>query len=367
MNRSRLFFVLDSLEENEVADQVATLLGRLPRSRFDPRVVSLGPRGALGSRLRDMTITVHRLELSGAAGAVLAVPRLRRLLKGLRAELLHTFQPWSGTVAQLAAPPDARVFRWVQDFPPAAQTLEQRLQAWLERRAAFRAGRRVVVGDPDARALVMEHFRVDDVPVVPQCVDLGLVRERVLRVRSREARIHLGMAEGQRAIVCFSDFRGARRMSQVLEGFALARTELPGLRLFIHGRGPEEGGPRWQAEDLHLEDSVIFLGAPTQQETALRVAEIVVDAGSWPGWCRGAVEAMALGLPVLRWVDDPEAPTSGRYASVTTGPAERFARDVLALMNDDELRTQVAQRCAAAAQQYDVATVADRWTELYAS
>ena len=367
MNRSRLFFVLDSLEENEVADQVATLLGRLPRSLFDPRVVALGPRGSLGSRLREMMITVHRLELSGAAGALLAVPRLRRLLQGLKADILHAFQPWSGTVAQLAAPRGARVYRWVRGFPPAARTLEERLQAWMERRAAFRSGRRVVVSDPDAVAMVMEHFRVDDVPVVPECVDLGLVRERVLRVRSREARIHLGMSEGQRAIVGFSDFRDGRRMSQLLEGFATARTELAPLRLFIHGRGPEEGLVRWQAEDLRLEDSVIFLGVSTQRETALRTAEVVVDAGTWPGWCRGAVEAMALGLPVLRWVYDTEAPESRRYASVTTGPAARFARDVLSLMRDEARRTDVARRCAQAAQEYDVATVADRWTELYAS
>lgn len=367
MNRSRLFYVLDSLEENEVADQVATLLGRLPRSRFDPRVVALGPRGSLGSRLRAMTITVHRLELSGAMGAVLAVPRLRRLLRGLKAEILHAFQPWSGAVAQLAAPKGARVYRWVRGFPPTPRTLEERLQAWMEREAAFRSGRRVVVSDPDAVAMVMEHFRVADVPVVPECVDLALVRERVLRVRTREARIRLGMDEGQKAILCFSDFRDGRRMSQLLEGFAMARTEFFRLRLFVHGRGPEEGPVRWQAEALHLEDSVVFLGPSTSRETALRAAEVVVDAGTWPGWCRGAVEAMALGLPVLRWVYEPEAPESRRYASVTTGPAARFARDVLALAGDESLRTEVARRCADAAQEFDVATVADRWTELYAS
>ncbi len=367
MTRSRLLFVLDSLEENEVGDQVATLLGRLPRSRFDPRVVALGPRGSLGSRLRDMTITVHRLDLSGATGVLLAVPRLRRLLHGLRADILHTFQPWSGTVAQLAAPRGARVYRWVRGFPPAARGLEERLRAWMERRAASRAGRRVVVSDPDAVALVMEHFRVDDVTVVPECVDLGLVRERILHVRSPEARIHLGMSEGQRAVVCFSDFRDGPRMSQLLDGFATARTELPRLRLFLCGRGPEEGLVRWRAESLHLEDSVVFLGTSTLRETVLRAAEVVVDAGVWPGWCRGAVEAMALGLPVLRWVDDADVPESRRYASVTTGPPARFARDVLALVEDDALRTEVARRCAVAAQAYDVATVADRWTELYAS
>lgn len=367
MNRPRLFYVLDSLEENEVGDQVATLLGRIPRSRYEPRVVSLGPRGSLGSRIREMRVTVHRLELTGALGAVLAVPRLAHLLKGLRCEVLHTFQPWSGAVAQLAAPQGARVYRWVRGFPPEPRTLEERFQAWVERRAAQRPGRRVFASDEGARRAVAARFRLDDVPVVPECVDLGMVRERILRVRTREARIHLGLGDGQRAVLCFSDFVDGARMARLLEGFALARTEMPPLRLFIYGRGPEEGAVRWKAEDLHLEDSVVFLGAATQRETALRGAEAVVDSGAWSGWSRGALEGMALGHPVMRWVVSEDDPDAGRYPAVTTGPAERFARDLLALMRDEALRTRVARRCAEEAQAYDVATVADRWAELYAS
>ncbi len=367
MNRPRLFYVLDSLEENEVGDQVATLLGRIPRSRYEPRVVSLGPRGSLGSRIREMRVTVHRLELTGAVGAVLAVPRLAHLLRGLRCEILHTFQPWSGAVAQLAAPTGARVYRWVRGFPPEPRTVEERLQAWVERRAAHRPGRRVFASDEGARGAVAERFRLDDVPVVPECVDLGRVRDRILRVRSREARIHLGMSEGHRAVLCFSDFRDGARMSRLLEGFALARTEMPILRLFVHGRGPEEGAVRWRAEDLRLEDSVVFLGDATPRETALRAAEAVLDAGQWPGWCRGAVEAMALGLPVVRWVASEGDAGAGRYPAVTTAPAERFARDVLELVRDEALRVRTARRSAEEAQAYDVATVADRWAELYAS
>lgn len=368
MTRPRLFYVLDSLEENEVGDQVATLLSRISRRRYEPRVVALGPQGLLGSRIREMKVTVHRMELTGSMGALLAVPRLRKLLSGLRGEILHTFQPWSGAVAQLSAPAGTRVYRWVQGYAPTPpRTLEERLQAWVERRAVFKSGPRFVVSDPGAMDEVRARYRVRDVAVIPEAVNLAEVRDRVLRVRSREARLHLGMSEGQRGVLCFSDFRDRARMAQLLEGFATARTEDPGLRLFIHGQGPEEGAIRWRAEDLRLEDSVIFLGASIHRETGLRAAGVVVDAGTWPGWCRGAVEAMALGLPVLRWVEDEEAADARRYAAVTTGPADRFARDVLDLMEDEVLLTRVARNSAQAAQAYDVATVVDQWAELYAS
>lgn len=367
MTRPRLFYVLDSLEENEVGDQVTTLLSRLSRQRFEPRVVALGPRGSLGSRIREMKVTVHRLELTGSTGAIMAVPRLRRLLSGLRGEILHTFQPWAGAVAQLAAPPGTRVYRWVQGYAPPPQNLEERLQAWVERRAVSRKGPRFVVSDAGAAEMVRARYAVDRVEVIPEAVNLADVRDRVLKVKSREARIHLGMTDGQRGVLCFSDFRDRVRVNQLLEGFATARTEDPGLRLFIHGQGPEEGAVRWRAEDLRLEDSVIFLGAPPRREMALRAAEVVVDAGTWPGWCRGAVEGMALGLPVLRWVEDAGGGEAERYPARTGGPADRFARDVLDLMEDEALLVRVARGSAQGAQAYDVATVADLWAEMYAS
>jgi len=79
------------------------------------------------------------------------------------------------------------------------------------------------------------------------------------------------------------------------------------------------------------------------------------------------VEAMALGLPVLRWVASEGDAGTPRYPAVTSAPPQRFARDVLELMRDEGHRVRTARRSAELAQAYDVATVADRWAELYAS
>ncbi|HSG08335.1 MAG TPA: glycosyltransferase [Longimicrobiales bacterium] len=365
MSRPRLFYVLDSLEENEVGDQVATLLGRLSRARFEPRVVALDSRGPLDARLREIKVTVHRMELSGAFGAVLAVPRLRRLLAGLHADILQTFQPWSGTVAQLAAPPGAEVFRWVQGLAPESATVEGRLKAWLERRASRRRSGRFVASDEGVVDAVRHRYRVEDVSVVRQALDLGKIRSRVGALAIRSARVRLGLTESQRAVVALCDFQDRSRMYQLLEGFATARTEEPGLRLFVVGQGPEEGTARGFAEELRLEDSVIFLGSDPSRLPLLRVAEVVVDAGAWPGWARTSVEAMALPLPVLRWVDDDEDPGAQRYPTRTTGPANRFARDVLDLLEDGQPRAEAARRSAEVSSAYGVARVADRWAEIY--
>lgn len=366
MSRPRLFYVLDTLEENEVGEQVATLLERLSRARFEPRVVGLGGKGALGARVRQMSVTVHQLDIQGPLGALRAVPRLRQILRNLRAELVHTFQPWSGAVAQLAAPRGARVFRSVRGFAPGPRTLEQRVQAWVERRAGHVRERHFTVADALAVDAVRRRFGANGIEVVPECLDLGSVRERTEALGAREARLRMGMAEGQRGVAVVSDFRERAVPIQILEGFATARVESPDLRLFLVGEGAEEGAVRWRAEELRLEDSVVFLGRTAADPTALlRTSEALVDAGSWPGWSRLALEAMALRLPVLRWVEDDDETGQARYPACTAGPPDRFARDLLDVLEGGRERKRVSTLGAAESQHYDVATVADLWAEIY--
>ena len=274
--------------------------------------------------------------------------------------------PGRGRWLNSPRPSGVEVFRWVQGLAPEPTTAEGRLKAWLERRASRRRSGRFIASDEGVVETVRQRYRVDDVVVVHQALDLGKIRSRVEAVTIRDARVRLGLSEGQRAVVAVSDFQDRSRMYQLLEGFATARTEEPSLRLFVVGRGPEEGSARGYAEDLRLEDSVIFLGSDPSRPSLLRVAEVVVDAGAWPGWAQASVEAMAMPLPVLRWVDGDDDPGAQRYPARTTGPANRFARDVLDLLEDGKPRTEAARRSAELASAYSVATVADRWAEIYA-
>ncbi len=366
MTPSRLFYVLDSLEENDVGDQVATLVERLPRARFEPRVVGLGGPGPLGARIRRLAVTVHSMELSGPVGSLFSVSRLRRVLRGLRADVVHTFQPWSGAAAQLAAPRETRVVRSITAFSKGPRTMEQRMQDWLERRAARRRdGCLLTVSDVLAKTAVIRAFGVEGVEVVPQCLDLTRVREASWALQERDARLRVGLTDVQRAVLVFSDFADRVVPGEVLEGFATARLESPDLRLLFVGSGPEEGAARWRAEELLLGDSVVFFGGGADRTALLRTCRAAVDAGSFPGASRMCIEAMAVGIPVLRWIGDEHVPPgAGREAS-TGGPAPRFARDLLHLLDDEALRDRVVAFGREEAAEHDAVVVTERWAEIY--
>ena len=44
MDRPRVLYVMGSLVANDLGEEIVTILGRLSRAQFDPRVVTLGGR-----------------------------------------------------------------------------------------------------------------------------------------------------------------------------------------------------------------------------------------------------------------------------------------------------------------------------------
>ncbi len=240
------------------------------------------------------------------------------------------------------------------------------MQDWMERRAArHRDGCLITVADVLAKTAVIRSFGVEGVEVVPQCLDLTRVREASWALPEHDARIRLGLDDEQSAVLVYSDFADRAVPAQILEGFANARLESPDLRLLFVGAGPEEGAARWHAEELRLEDSVVFFGAAPDRAALLRTCRAAVDAGSFPGASRMCVEAMAVGIPVLRWVaDDNVPPGAGREAS-TGGPPDRFARDLLHILRNEDLRARVGTFGREEAAEHDAMVVAERWAEIY--
>jgi glycosyltransferase involved in cell wall biosynthesis len=177
--------------------------------------------------------------------------------------------------------------------------------------------------------------------------------------------VRLGLAADHHAVVCLTDFTDRPLLDGILEGFAIARTERPGVRLLLVGSGPEEGAARWQAEELRLDDSVVFMGPSPEKWSLLSVCDGLVDAGSWPAWSRSSLEAMAAGLPVVRHVPETDGETPAPDA--ISGPPLQFARRFLALVRDPGVRAQLVRLSAERIGPHDVAVVAERWAQMYAS
>ncbi|MEQ9398230.1 MAG: glycosyltransferase [Longimicrobiales bacterium] len=368
-SRPRVFFVLGSLEANDMGEEIVAILGRLSRAAFEPRVIALGGRDDLRERIAQMKVRVYPLGLSGPIGAVLAVWKVRNMLRNMDAEVVHGFGSWGGAVAELAAPKGVAVVRTVSRPPASGRDLRGWLLGFLERRAARHAGTHFVVPREDVRSVVQEHYGGGEVTVLPTSVDVAGIRERVRTLGREASRVQLGVAPDDMVFVCLTPFHSESAMDEILRGIAVARREREGLRIFLVGSGRYEGSSRWKAEELRLDDAVVFLGRGPEVEAVWAAADVVVDASPWSDWSRGALVAHAAGLPVVKRVEGvvDDGLAEGVMPPRISGRADWFGSDLVRLAERPELRERVRKAGEGVVDGNDVAWVAQELKALYES
>ena len=371
MSRPRVLYILGSLAANDVGDEIVAILGRLSRSQFDPSVVTLGGRDDLKRRLEEMKVRTYSLGLVGPIGTLRAVPRVRALVRRLGVDVVHGYGSWGGAVAQIAAPDEVAVVRTVTRPPNHEKDLRGRLLRHLERRARSRVGTRFVVPNEGSIGLAVRAYGAADghVSVLPTSVDVGEVRDRVRRTTREQARVLMGVGTEETAFVLLTSFESGARMDQILSGFAVARRERPDLRLFVVGTGRYEGSTRWKAEELQLEDSIVFLGRGSEAGPIWAAADVAIDATPLASWSRAALLAIAAEVPTVKlqegvggWSEE-----LGEHVPMVSGRPERFAADLVRLASDLGLREEIGKHGAAVVKEVDVGNVVERLGSLYRS
>jgi glycosyltransferase involved in cell wall biosynthesis len=147
-----------------------------------------------------------------------------------------------------------------------------------------------------------------------------------------------------------------KRVDVVVEAFAAALRERPGLRLDICGRGPAEPDVRQKVSDLGVADQVTLHGFVPEEELQelLRGSRLHVCGSDAEGWGLVVIEAAAYGVPtVARRVpglrDSIRDGSTGWLLDDDGIPlADLLSRGMLAALaelDDDERRTSVAQAC----------------------
>ncbi|MGE0160017.1 MAG: glycosyltransferase family 4 protein [Gemmatimonadales bacterium] len=372
MSRPRILYVLSSLAANDLGDEIVSILSRLSRAEFDPRVVALGGREDLLRRIVELKVPTTSLGLAGPVGVMRAVSKVKRLVEKDGADVLHAFGSWGGAVAQLASPEGVPVVRSVTHPPNHEKDLRGRILRHLERRARAAAPKtRFVVPNEGSRGLAVRAYGAseDHVTILPRSIDVADVQDRVRRTSREEARSIMGIASDQSAVAVLSDFDSGARMDQVLGGLLQAVEQTPSLRFFFVGSGRHEGSTQWKAEELGLGQSVAFLGRGSESGPIWAAADFAIDASPWSSWSRSALLALAAGVPTVKrqegvggWSEE-----LGESLPMISGEPDRFATEVARLAADASVRAEVLRVGAGFVQAVDSARVAESLGRLYKS
>jgi glycosyltransferase involved in cell wall biosynthesis len=172
-------------------------------------------------------------------------------------------------------------------------------------------------------------------------------------------------------LVCTRGFHAYYSVDVVVQAFALVKKEFPSAKLDLVGGGPEEREIRELVRKLQLAD-VGFVGTVTRQEVPrfYHEADIFINASCLDNMPVSVLEAFASGTPVVS-----TAPEGIRYLVEhertgllsPPGDAEALAANVIRVLKDRQLATQLALNARAECERYSWSTVRGQWLEVYRS
>lgn len=142
----------------------------------------------------------------------------------------------------------------------------------------------------------------------------------------------------------------------------------PKLKLGIIGTGELLGDLKKLTKELGLEQNVTFLGYLQDDEAyaVIKASRVFASPSQEEGFGISILEAQALGLPVVSWhlpVFD-EIHKQG-MVKVEIGNIEKFAQELLKLLEDEEYYNAAVQEALVNSSKYDWSSTAQREREIY--
>jgi glycosyltransferase involved in cell wall biosynthesis len=286
---------------------------------------------------------VSGCEWLGKPRYLLRIPRVRRLVRDLRPDILHALHLTSyGFLSVLCDVRPTLVSVWGTDVLEAPRLSP--FHYLITRYALRRADHITATGLRLAEAAARYAPAGKPVTVVPYGVDLREFRPRTSETRPEPA-------DGERSEVVIG---AAARLSKekglhyLLEAFAVVAGRYPQARLVLAGEGPERRRLERLASRLGLEERVRFLGEVPHEQVpeVLQQLDVFAMPSTYEGFGVAALEAEAMEVPVVasRIHGIPDVVVDGE-TGLLVPPRDRqaLAAALERLASDGDLRRRLGQ------------------------
>ncbi len=321
---------------------------------WETHVLSFRPAEIDGAKVHY----VGGWERLGKARYLLHARRMRRMVRGLRPDLVHALHLTSyGFLAALCGVRPTIVSVWGTDVLEAPRLSP--LHYFLTRFALGRADQITATGLRLAQATTRYAPKGKSVTVIPYGVDLEVFKPRP---RPRGEDVVVG------TVARLSPEKG---LHYLMDAFARLARDHDGVRLVLAGDGPERPRLERMVERERLGERVRFLGEVPHERVPAVLADIDVFAmpSTAEGFGVAALEAAAMEVPVVATNVHgiPDVVADGETGLlVPPRDAEELARALGRLLEDEVLRRRLGRSGRAFVQaHYSWAQNAAQMEELY--
>jgi glycosyltransferase involved in cell wall biosynthesis len=307
---------------------------------------------------------------------LLAARELYRLFRRLRPDIVHTHNPKPGVYGRIAARA-ARVPAVVNTVHGLYATSDDRLGRRavvyaLERVAASFSDAELVQNPEDIETLASLRVPRSRLTLLGNGVDLDRFAGPAERDETRRRiRAEIGVGEDAVVVGAIGRLVWEKGYAELFAAAGSLREDVPGVRVVVVG--PEEPGKADAigASDISKAEAagVQFLGYRADVEDVYAALDIYVLASYREGFPRSAMEAAAMGLPIVatdirgcrQVVDD-----GSTGLLVPPRASQALARAIARLAVDERLRLSMGERARAkAVSEFDQRRVIGRTLDVY--
>ncbi|MFC6997711.1 N-acetyl-alpha-D-glucosaminyl L-malate synthase BshA [Rufibacter roseus] len=214
----------------------------------------------------------------------------------------------------------------------------------------------------DLRKETYEYFPIDkDIVVIPNFINL----ERFQKQRKEHFKSAIAPF-GEKLLVHTSNFRGVKRIGDVIKIFSKVREQVPS-KLLLVGDGPERPKMENLCRKLGICQDVRFLGKLEAVEELLSVADVFLMPSEKESFGLAALEAMACEVPVISSNAGglPELNVHGYSGFVSeVGDVKDMVKNTLFILQDDQLPIFKANALARA-KEFEINNIVPMYEAVY--
>ena len=344
-----ILHLIGSLDRGGTEHQLVQLIRR--SSEPDRHLVMAWAGGvALADQLPNPPVWARPAGRSGRIRTGLeVVPRVRRVIRSRRVDLVHAHLSTSELLAAIATPLGVPIIASRRGRTPG---FEDRM--WF-RAVQWLAHRRVALMLTNSDELASFTLRRDGsappLAVIPNGVDLDRFAPAPLPLEP--------------VVAMVANLIGYKRHDLFLRALAAVSAELPDARVILVGDGPERPALERLASELAV--SVEFAGRVADVRPFIERARVVALTSDHEGLPNALLEAMAMGRPVVaRAVGGVgELVRDGREGWLTGSDVETIADRLVRALTPGPGQTSMAAAARRRAEAYSWDLVVRRTEDLY--
>ena len=359
--------------EGGLAGHVISLLSALHRDGYPLGVVcEPGSRIAEAAAERDVPfVGLTCTARGGASRFALRVAKLARAIRSFHPHVVHTHSFGASAIggAACALARCSGLVVTLHNYPPGAGGMlpERAGHRWAMRLALRRARRVITVSEALRRDLTLAY---PDIAGKCTTVPNGVETQYAPRRPASSIRAEMGVPPESRLIGMVARFAPQKGIEEFIRAARIIGDLWPSTTFVLVGDGPLMEQARESRSQLGLQERLLLPGHIEQARDLMAAFDVLIVASLSEGSSVVAMEAMALGKPVVATNVGglPEVVVHGQTGLVVPpGDPGAVAGAVIDLLNDPERAQEMGERGRRrAVAQFDIVDMIERTKAIYA-